>query len=241
MNSIFAIIPARSGSKGIKDKNLLEIKEKSLLEWTISAAKKCPSISKIFVSTDSTQYAEIAIALGADVPFLRPKKFAKDNSPDIEFVLHALNEFKNKNEEPEMLVHLRPTTPLRDPHIIENAISMLKDSKHASSLRSIHEMPESAYKTMEINEEGMLMPLNFINKDSIDINAPRQSFPKTYQANGYVDILSTASIRKTNEIHGDKILAFQTDYVTEIDCMDDFKYIEYLVTNNTSFYDKVFS
>jgi N-acylneuraminate cytidylyltransferase len=240
MNKIFAIIPARSGSKGVKDKNLLEIQGRSLLDWSISAALKCPSIDRVFVSTDSKDYADIAVSCGAEVPFLRPKELSLDSSSDIEFVKHALDEFKIKNEEPDLLVHLRPTTPLRDPFIIEEAISKVLKSKNSSSLRSVHEMPESSYKTLEIDKSGMLTSLKFLTDQNIDINAPRQLFPTTFQANGYVDILLTSTIRGTGKMHGNNILAFETDIVNEIDCMDDFKYIEYQASTNVSFYQKVF-
>jgi CMP-N,N'-diacetyllegionaminic acid synthase len=241
MKKIYAIIPARSGSKGVKDKNLLKIKNRSLLDWSISAALRCESIDRVFVSTDSEKYADIALSCGAEIPFMRPKKYSLDNSPDIDFITHALNEFKKFNEEPDLLVHLRPTTPLRDPLIIEQAIEKVLHSKNSTSLRSVHQMPESSYKTLEINSDGMLTPLKFLSDKNIDINAPRQQFPNTYQANGYVDILLTSTIRKTNQMHGENIFAFKTDVITEIDSIDDFEYIEYQASKYTDIYSKVFS
>ena len=241
MSKIYAIIPARSGSKAIKDKNLLKVKGRSLLEWSISAALKCPSIDKVFVSTDSEMYANIAKASGAEVPFLRPKNLSSDKSPDIDFVIHFLDELKKNNDEPDMLVHMRPTTPLRDPLIIEEAIKMVRNSKYSSSLRSVHEMSESSYKTLEIDDNGMLKPLKFLADKNIDINGPRQIFPITYQANGYVEILLSSTIRKYRQMHGKNIFAFQTEVVTEIDCMEDFKYVEYQVDSNNNLYHKVFN
>ena len=101
-------------------------------------------------------------------------------------------------------------------------------------------MPESSYKTLEIDKNGMLTPLKFLIDQNVDINAPRQIFPSTFQANGYVDILLTSTIRGTGKMHGKNIFAFETGIVNEIDCMDDFKYIEYQASTNESFYQKVF-
>jgi CMP-N,N'-diacetyllegionaminic acid synthase len=241
MSKIFAIIPARSGSKAVKDKNLLKVNGRSLLDWSISAALKCPSIDRVLVSTDCDMYANIAKSCGAEVPFLRPKELSLDRSPDIEFVTHALDEFEKNNEEPDLIVHLRPTTPLRDPLIIEEAIKMVRNSKYSSSLRSVHEMSESSYKTLEIDQNGMLTPLKFLEGQNLDINGPRQIFPTTYQANGYVDILLTSTIRKFKQMHGKNIFAFQTEVVTEIDCIDDFKYVEYEVSTNNNLFQKIFS
>lgn len=238
---IYAIIPARSGSKGVKDKNLLEILNHSLLDWSISAALKCPSIERVFVSTDSRKYADIAISCGAEAPFLRPKEYSLDNSSDIEFVTHALDQFKKNNEEPDLLVHLRPTTPLRDPGMIEQAISMVLNSKNSTSLRSVHEMPESSYKTLEIDNKGMLTPLRLLSNQKLDINAPRQIFPTTFQANGYVDILLSSTIRQTKQMHGNNIFAFKTNVTTEIDCLDDFNYIKYQALSSKDIYKKIFN
>ena len=97
MDSVVAIIPARSGSKGVKDKNIRELHGYSLLEWSIKAAKKTKSIDRVFVSTDSEKYARISIECGAEVPFLRPKEISEDNSSDFSFISHSINEFKKIN------------------------------------------------------------------------------------------------------------------------------------------------
>lgn len=240
MNKIFAIIPARSGSKGVKDKNIKNLHGHSLLEWSINAAINSELIDRVFVSTDSEEYAKMARNLGAEVPFLRPDNISGDTSSDLDFVLHAINEFKKLNAYPEYIVHIRPTTPLRDPNLIDEAISLFQNNKEFNSLRSVHLMSESSYKTLEINN-GTLTPLSLFNKESMDANAPRQNFPDTYQANGYVDILSTDFIMKNHKMHGKKILPFITKPAYEVDTIEDFDYLEYLAANSQGIIKKLFN
>ena len=134
--TIVAIIPARSGSKSVKDKNLLRLENRTLLEWSIMAAKKSKMVDEVVVSTDSSLYAEIATSAGASVPFLRPKELSRDRSTDSEFVFHILSQLKEKDHYPEYFIHLRPTTPLRIPSIIDEAIETFIGSNF-TSLRQV--------------------------------------------------------------------------------------------------------
>jgi N-acylneuraminate cytidylyltransferase len=145
---MIAIIPARSGSKGVPGKNIKLLGEIPLFAFSIIAAKMMPSVSRVIVSTDSEEYAEIAKEYGAEVPFLRPNEISGDKSTDFDLFLHALNWFKeNENLVPEYILHLRPTTPLRNPQIMEDAVRLFIENKNlASSLRSGHSAPESPYK-----------------------------------------------------------------------------------------------
>ena len=93
-------------------------------------------------------------------------------------------------------------------------------------------MPESSYKTLEVSENNELLPLEFLRDREIDVNAPRQLFPKTYFPNGYVDIIKTDYVRNEKKIHGEKCFAYITDFVTEVDTVEDFKYLEYQVENS---------
>lgn len=234
----FALIPARGGSKGVPNKNIMKLNGHSLLGWSIAAAKKSSMIDRVIVSTDSKEYANIAIQYGAEVPFLRPDKISTDTSTDLEFIEHALDFFKNESAEPDYIVHLRPTTPIRNPIKIDAAIKLINNKK-CSSLRSVHEMSETAYKTLEIDDHNYLKPIGLVQSAGLDNNAPRQSFPKTYQANGYVDILISSHIRKNKNIHGKNCIPFITEQAIEIDCLDDFKYLEYVISKDSNL-DKIF-
>ena len=145
---IIAAIPARGGSKGVPKKNIKLLKDYPLIAYSIIAAKQSKKIDRVIVSTDSEEIAGIAKKYGAEVPFLRPAGFAGDKSPDMEWVLHLLKWLKeNEGVEPELIVHLRPTTPLRDPDLIDRAIDKIKNNKEATSLRSGQEMDECPYKS----------------------------------------------------------------------------------------------
>jgi CMP-N,N'-diacetyllegionaminic acid synthase len=239
VSKVVAIIPARSGSKGVKDKNIKNLHGHSLLEWSINAAKRSKLIDRVFISTDSPEYAKIAEEYGAEAPFLRPDYISGDTSSDLDFIIHAIEEFNKMDLYPEYLVHIRPTTPIRDPQVIDSAISIFQNDNHFNSLRSVHKMSESSYKTLEINN-GSLTPLFLFGDAKIDSNAPRQSFPDTYVANGYVDVLSTSFIIKNQEIHGKKIMPFITDPAYEVDTIEDFAYLEYVASTSQDIIKKLF-
>ena len=235
--NVFALVTARGGSKGIPDKNLKEIGNHSLLEWSIKSALKSSQITKVFLSTDSAEYAKLGESFGARVPFLRPVELASDTSIDLDVFEHFLTEIK---EIPQAIVHIRPTTPLRNPQIISDAVSKFIELKgEITSLRSVHEMSESAYKTFEVSDQGLLKSIASVS-DGEKANLPRQAFPKTYQANGYVDVLNPEFILKEHKLHGDKIFAFKTPVVTEVDSPSDLEYLNWEVQQNQELIKLVF-
>jgi len=240
-NKIVAVIPARSGSKGVKNKNIHPLNSKPLISFSIQAANFTQSIERVFVSTDSQQYAEIALKYGAEVPFLRPKEISQDMSTDYEFMNHFLNwYYKTNNSVPAYIIHLRPTTPLRDPAIIEKAIQTMINCENATALRSIHEMSESAYKTFELTD-SLLKCIGTGSYELDHANNARQSFPTTYFANGYVDILKSEIIVNDNLIHGNKVIGYITPCTTEVDTYDDIDYLEFLIqTKSKKIVDKLF-
>ena len=127
---ILAIIPARSGSKQIKNKNLIKISNKTLLEYALIFSKECNFFDKIIVSTDSLKYKKISESYKVKVPFLRPKKLSKDKSTDLELVQHCLDYLKlNEKFIPDYIVHLRPTSPLRKIKDVEKGLSILIKKK----------------------------------------------------------------------------------------------------------------
>jgi len=234
---VIALVTARSGSKGVPDKNIRNIGGHSLLDWSIKSSLKAQSISQVYLSTDSEEYANIGKDSGALVPFLRPNELASDTANDLDVIKHFLSLI---NEKPDALVHIRPTTPLRDPSILDKAIEMFFSKKdNLTSLRSVHEMSESAYKSFEVNDKGFLSTIGSIGSGD-KANLPRQAFPKTYAANGYVDVLDPNYILRENKLHGDKILAFQTPVVTEVDSIEDLEYLEWQITKHPLLLKTVF-
>lgn len=241
MAKVVALIPARAGSKGVPNKNVRLMGGYSLLAWSIAACLKSPSIDRVIVSTDSAEYAELAQKLGAEAPFLRPAAISGDRSTDYDFIVHALDWLAAEKGEPDYLVHIRPTTPLRDPQLIDDAVAAFIAAPNATALRSVHEMPESAYKTFEIAAGGQLKRLGADNTDLDSANNARQQFPDTYQANGYVDVLSTVFIRKAKLIHGDCVMPFITPTVVEVDTEDDFAHLEFQLTQMPNILQKLFN
>ena len=135
---ILAVIPARSGSKRVKNKNIKKVFGKPLIYYSIAHAKKIKLIDKVIVSTDSEKYKSIAENYGAEVPFLRPKNISKDNSSDVDLFLHLLTWLtKNDSFFPDICVHFRPTTPIRNVNESIKAIKTLANNKNFDSLRSI--------------------------------------------------------------------------------------------------------
>ena len=190
---VFAIIPARGGSKGVPKKNIRPLAGYPLIAYSIAAARLCSRIDRVIVSTDSEQIAELSRKYGAEVPFMRSPALAGNLSTDREFVIHALEWFgKNEAAVPDYLVHLRPTTPLRDPTLIDEAIAALMSDPEATSLRSGHEAPESPFKWFMRDEQGYFYGFNPDDPRPGYANLPRQIFPKVYIPDGYVDVLRTS-------------------------------------------------
>ena len=240
MKTTYAFIPARAGSKGVKDKNIRILGTTTLLEWSIKAADKTPSIDKIIVSTDSQHYAHLAKEYGAEIPCLRPVEIASDISTDYDFVAHMLSVLNAKGEFPDFVVHLRPTTPFRDPKVIDRAIQTFKSLNHYTSLRSVHEMAESAYKTFEKTKSNQLVS-SFSRREKLDhANNARQTFPKTYIANGYVDIISTRQVHETGTLHGNQVFAFETEVTNEVDIERDFEFLEFTLHKHQEYQTRLF-
>ncbi len=223
MTEVVAIIPARSGSKSVAHKNIKLLSGHPLIAYSIAAAQLSKSIGRIIVSTDSEHYADIAKKYGAEVPFIRPAKLSEDKSGDREFLEHAM-EWMAENEgfRPEYWVHLRPTTPLREPRIIDEAIDFFLKSQSSTSLRSGHPAPESPMKWF------IKVGSNFRGLIDTDVsNLPKEAFQQVYIPDGYVDILKRSVVMSADTIHGESMLGFVSPVVYEVDSMEEFQYIDY--------------
>ncbi len=222
---VLGVIPARQGST-IKDKNIKIYKGRPLIFHTINTALNSKFINKIIISTDSLKYKNLCIKKfknKIEIPFIRPKSISGKFSKDYDWIKHCLLFLKNKDYIPDVIVHLRPTTPNRNVKIIDKAISFfLRNFKKASSLRSASEFsqpPEKMFKITKGYFKGY-----FKNKKLVEYyNLPRQKFAKSYLPNGYIDILKPSVIFNSNLLHGNKILPFITNQTNDIDVLDDFK------------------
>lgn len=232
---IYAIIPARGGSKGVPKKNIALLGGHPLIAYSIIGAKLSSRIERVIVSTDSEEIAAIARKYGAEVPFLRPAELAQDKSTDADVFHHAVEWLKqNEGGVPDLMVQLRPTTPLREPVQIDCAIEELQKHPDATGLRSAHELAEPPHKMLQLNPEGFFEGF-FPNDPRPEYyNLPRQMFPKAYHPNGYVDIIKADLFRKTHSLYGPKILGFITPFVIEVDTREDFERLEFQIQRTES-------
>lgn len=225
--SVLAIVPARAGSKGVPGKNLRLLAEHPLIAYAVVAGKRCSAISRVIVSTDSQEIASAGTKYGAEVPFMRPAPLASDTSQDIDYVKHALLWLEQEEGwKPELVVQLRPTTPLRDPAKIAEAIELLVEDDNATALRSAHALNESPHKMFQIIDRRFA---GFFPDDPRPdyFNLPRQSFPTAYQPNGYVDICRSKNVLAEGLLYGPRILPFVTEVSAEIDSFEDFAFLEW--------------
>ena len=230
IKKVVAIIPARSGSKAIIDKNIRLLGGYPLIAYSIVVAKLSREIDRIIVSTDSDHYASIAKKYGAEVPLLRPKEISGDNNTDYEFFRHILG-WMEENEEkiPDLFVHLRPTTPLRNVKEIDDAIKYMKDNKDASSLRSAYKTHLTPYKMFKKKGEYMEPFLSHNEKEFY--NLPRQHFEDAYIPNGVIDIVRPNIIQSTGLLHGDSMKLWEISKHPDIDVMEDIDYAESCLNN----------
>ena len=231
---MYAIIPARAGSKGVKNKNIRCVKGYPLLAYAIAAAACCDKVSRIIVSTDSEEYAKIARYYGAETPFLRPAEYAADNSPDIQFMEHAIGWlYENEGELPEFFMHLRPTSPLRQKEIVDKACELMLKDPEATSLRSAHKQVFPPYKMFYAGDDGYFTCFNE-GMTPDEANNPRQDFKQVYVPDGYVDILRTSFIAENHLMHGTKVIAYTIEKSVDVDAKEDLEYLEFYMEKNRS-------
>jgi CMP-N,N'-diacetyllegionaminic acid synthase len=224
---VLALIPARAGSKGVPGKNILNVGGQPLITYSIEHAQASSFISRTIVSTDGEDIAQVAREAGAEVPFMRPAAFAQDDSPDIDVFRHAL-EFLSETEGtlPDIIVHLRPTGPIRRVKIIDQAVEMMIADDNADSLRSVSLATESPFK-MWLMDGPYMKPLLTLPDRPDAHSTARQYLPKVYWQNGYLDITRPKTVMQKNSMVGDKLLSLVIDEPKyEIDYPEDVMAVE---------------
>ena len=232
-NEYWVIIPARSGSKSIINKNIKLINNKPLIAYSLLAAKKNKNFKKIIFSSDSVKYFNIAKKYSNFFFHKRNKKISQDNVTEIKVLQDFIKIYSKKNKFlPKFLVSFRPTSPIRYQKTIDKALKIFKNkAKKYTSLRSVNVMSETSFKTHRIVEKKLCA----LEKKDFNIekyNLPRQSYPKTYEANGIIDIYKTKNILNGSGL-GNKVFPFiVNDINSDIDNLDEFKYVEYFMKKN---------
>ncbi|NLY76513.1 MAG: acylneuraminate cytidylyltransferase family protein [Tissierellia bacterium] len=229
--SILAVIPARGGSKGIPRKNIIKINGKPLIQYTIDAAKGSKYLDRIIVSTEDVEIANIAAECGAEVPFLRPKELATDETRTIDVLLDTIKKLRFLGYEYDYIVLLQPTQPLRESFHIDEAIEKIVDAK-AESLISVSEVKEHPILMKIIDENNETKSLLGCSSD-----VRRQDFQKVYKVNGAIYINKINNNFNENTSLNDNKLAYIMDkkYDLDIDEPEDLELfkLKIMQINNT--------
>lgn len=228
---ILAIIPARGGSKRLPGKNIKELAGKPLIAYSIEHAKKSKYINRIIVSTDDKKIAKISRQFGAETPFIRPAELAGDLVKDFPVFEHTLNWLKdNETYIPDVVVQLRPTSPLRKVEDVDNAIQLLLRHPEADSVRTVIEAKPSPYKMYKITDDNLLTPIIKIEGVEEGYNLPTQSLPKAYRHIGTADVMWSKTIFDMKQMSGDKMLALIVEEAYQgIDKYQDWEFYEFLI------------
>ena len=233
MTEVLALIPARGGSKGIPHKNIKSFAGFPLIAWSIEAGLQAKSVSRVIVSTDDEEIAAVARNYGADVPFMRPSEFAQDRTPDLPVFEHALKWLEdNEGYKPEIVVQLRPTSPIRPTDMVDGAIRILMDNPDADSVRGVVPAGQNPYKMWTFNGyDKPLNPLLEVEGIAEPYNAPRQILPQAYWQTGHIDAIRTRTISNKNSLTGDVVhpLVIDPRYTVDIDTPADWAKYEALV------------
>lgn len=219
-----AIIPARSGSKGLPDKNIKSLCGKPLLAYSVEAALHSGLFDIVHVSTDSAKYAEIAKIYGADVPFLRSAKNSSDTASSWDTVFEVLEQYSNLGINFDKVMLLQPTSPLRTSEDITAAFSLMADKK-ANAIVSV--CPAGYYHTLPA--DGSMT--SFIQNEAD--NQRRQDATLYYRVNGAIFLMNTPYLLECQNIYRDSCFAYIMDRARSVDIDDklDFLFAETILIN----------
>jgi len=220
-----AIIPARGGSKGIKNKNIVLLKGKPLIAYSIEAAKESEVFDEIIVSTDSAEIARISMQYGAKVPFVRPEELSTDTASSVGVILHALSYYLEQNTYFDYFMLLQPTSPLRTSKDIKNAVNLIFE-KEANSIVSVCEVEHNPLWTNQL--PANLSLTDFIKKE---FAKPRQELPKYYRVNGAIYLAKVDYFLENRDFYGEKSFAYimPRERSVDIDELIDLKLAEVLL------------
>ena len=229
---ILGIIPARGGSKGVPGKNIKMLGGKPLIWYSFEMAKKTNLFSDIILSTEDEEIANVGRGLGISVPSLRPKELAEDHTKSIDVVIHCIHEQLKFGFSYDIVILLQPTSPFRDPLLIENAVKIYKQ-RNADSLVSVRKVPShfNPHWLFESDENNMLR----ISTGEKEIISRRQELPDAYYRDGQLYITSVEVLMQKKTFLGNKLTYIVNDSegsAVNIDTMDDWsKAEEYILKN----------
>jgi len=229
---ILVIIPARGGSKGIPRKNIRLFAGHPLIAFSIAAGLQAETVTRVIVSTEDEQIAEISRRYGAETPFLRPAELAGDTTTDLPVFQQALIWLDdNEHYRPEVVVHLHATTPVRQRGCVDEAVRLLYDKPGADCVRSVVEASQNPHKMWRIDADtGRMAQLLTIPGLTESYNIPRQSLPPVYWQTGHVNAIRPETIRG-GSMTGQVVLplVIEPRYLVDIDTPADWEYAESVV------------
>ena len=232
---VLAVVPARGGSQSIPRKNIKPFAGHPLLAYSIAAGLQGERVTRVIVSTDDAEIAEISRDYGAEVPFLRPAELAKDDTTDLPVFQHTLDWLSSEEGyHPEIVVQLRPTSPVRPRDCVDRAVEALLDRPEADSVRGVVPSGQNPYKMWVISDAGSMSPL--LRDGPAEVyNQPRQGLPATYWQTGHIDAIRASTLVKKKSMSGDVILPLLIDagYAVDIDTENDWHLGQRLVEENS--------
>lgn len=232
---VLAIVPARAGSKGLANKNVLPLAGRPLLAWSIEHGLNSKLVDRVVCSTDDPVIAEIAREHGAETPFLRPPELSGDDANDSSFTVHAIQWLaENENWNADIVVILRPTSPIRDPADIDGAIQAMIDNPTAHSCLSVVEAEKSPYKMLREQSNGFVVPLVTCEVPD-QLNAARQTLPRALQQTGAIHAVRAQVAVRDNSVIGANILPYEpkNKLIIDIDSLEDFAKAEQILATST--------
>ena len=233
MTHILALIPARGGSKGIPRKNIRNFAGHPLITWSIAAGLQSNSVSRVIVSTDDEEIAAVAREFGAETPFMRPPELAQDHTNDLPVFEHALKWLEEiEGYKPDIVVQLRPTSPVRPKNCVDDAVRILIENQDADCVRGVVPAGQNPHKMWRFNGyDKPMKPLLEVEGISEPYNAPRQILPPVYWQTGHIDVIRTSTITRKNSLTGNVVypLVIDSRYTVDIDTLADWAKYEALV------------
>jgi N-acylneuraminate cytidylyltransferase len=235
MTEILALIPARGGSKGIPRKNIRSFAGYPLIAWSIAAAKQSALVTRVIVSTDDEEIAAVAREYGAEAPFLRPAELAQDKTTDLPVFEHAIQWLEeNEGYHAEIVIQLRPTSPIRPKGMLDHAIRILLEHADADCVRGVVPAGQNPFKMWRFDGENKPMkPLLTVDGIAEPYNAPRQILPSVYWQTGHIDAIRVSTIKQKKSLTGDVIYPLVIDprYTVDIDNLSDWAKYEALTNS----------
>ena len=229
--AVIAIVPARGGSKGLPRKNLRGLGGLPLVAWSVAAGLEATAVGAVIVSTEDEEIASVARACGAEVPFLRPRELAQDDTPDLPVFEHALGWLeRERGWRPELVVQLRPTSPFRPVGMVDDAIERLRAQPAADALRSVTSPSQTPFKMWRLSGRLLEPLLGTLGEELF--NAPRQRLPSVYWQTGHLDVIRRATLVEMGSMTGRRIAPFVVEprYAIDIDTLEQLELAEWLLS-----------